>query len=53
MIVMKFGEASMASPASIRQVAGLVRSHQHRHSVVVVSALAGRNSIAPGKHRKT
>jgi aspartate kinase len=39
MIVMKFGGASMASPASIRQVAGLVRSHQHRHPVVVVSAL--------------
>ena len=39
MIVMKFGGASLASPASIQRVAALVRSHQQRRPVVVVSAL--------------
>ena len=39
MIVMKFGGASLASPASIKQVASIVRSQLHRDPVVVVSAL--------------
>jgi hypothetical protein len=39
MIVMNFGGASLSSPASIRQVAALVRSRQHRQPVVFISAL--------------
>lgn len=40
MIVMKFGGASLASPASIRRVAELVRSELPRNPVIVVSAIA-------------
>ena len=39
MIVMKFGGASLASPASIKRVASIVLSQVHRDPVVVVSAL--------------
>ncbi len=39
MIVMKFGGASLASPASIKRVASIVRSQVHRHPIVVVSAI--------------
>lgn len=39
MIVMKFGGASLASPASIGRVASIVSSHLGRHPIVVVSAL--------------
>jgi|SRR5579875_945136 len=39
MIVMKFGGASLASPASIKQVASIVHSQVERNPVVVVSAL--------------
>ena len=39
MIVMKFGGASLSSPASMKRVVSLVRSERHRHPIVVVSAL--------------
>jgi aspartate kinase len=39
MIVMKFGGASLASPASIRRVASVVQTQLERNPVVVVSAL--------------
>lgn len=39
MIVMKFGGASLASPASIKRVASIVLSHVPRNPVLVVSAM--------------
>ena len=39
MIVMKFGGAALASPASIRRVASIVHSQRERSPVVVVSAI--------------
>src|SRR5947207_10073653 len=39
MIVMKFGGSSLASAEAIRRVAGIVRAHQQRKPVVVVSAM--------------
>ena len=36
---MKFGGASLASPASIRRVASIVHAHLHRNPVIVVSAI--------------
>ena len=39
MIVMKFGGTSVESAAAIERVAGIVRSRQERHPVVVVSAM--------------
>ncbi len=39
MIVMKFGGASLASPASVKRVAAIVLSHVQRNPVVVVSAI--------------
>ena len=39
MIVMKFGGTSVESAAAIRRVAGIVQAHQHRHPLVVVSAM--------------
>jgi len=39
MIVMKFGGASLASPASIKRVASIVHSQVQRNPVVVVSAI--------------
>lgn len=39
MIVMKFGGASLASPASIRRVAAIVQSQVARNPIVVVSAI--------------
>src|ERR1700728_5482653 len=39
MIVMKFGVAALASPASIRRVASIVHSQRERSPVVVVSAI--------------
>jgi aspartate kinase len=39
MIVMKFGGVSLASPASIKRIASIVRSQVHRHPIVVVSAI--------------
>lgn len=39
MIVMKFGGTSVESAAAIRRVAGIVQAQQHRHPLVVVSAM--------------
>ena len=39
MIVMKFGGTSVESAAAIERVAGIVRSRQERHPIVVVSAM--------------
>jgi aspartokinase len=39
MIVMKFGGASLALPASIRRVASIVHSQLQRNPIVVVSAI--------------
>ena len=39
MIVMKFGGTSVESAAAIERIAGIVRSRQERHPVVVVSAM--------------
>lgn len=39
MIVMKFGGSSVESAAAIERVAGIVKTYQHRHPVVVVSAM--------------
>jgi len=39
MIVMKFGGTSVESAAAIERVAGIVRAHQQRRPVVVVSAM--------------
>jgi aspartate kinase len=39
MIVMKFGGSSMASAAAMRWVAGIVKSYEEEHPIVVVSAM--------------
>jgi aspartate kinase len=39
MIVMKFGGSSVESAAAIERVAGIVKAHEHRRPVVVVSAM--------------
>lgn len=39
MIVMKFGGTSVESAAAIERVAGIVKAREHRHPVVVVSAM--------------
>jgi aspartate kinase len=39
MIVMKFGGTSVESAAAIRRVAEIVQARQHRHPLVVVSAM--------------
>jgi aspartate kinase len=39
MIVMKFGGSSMASAAAIKWVAGIVKSYEREHPIVVVSAM--------------
>jgi aspartate kinase len=57
MIVMKFGGSSVESKEAISRVAGIVRRQQHRHPVVVVSAmgkttnklLAAANEAAAGR----
>jgi aspartate kinase len=39
MIVMKFGGSSVASAAAIKWVAGIVKSYEQEHPIVVVSAM--------------
>jgi aspartate kinase len=39
MIVMKFGGSSVASAAAIKWVAGIVKSYEREHPIVVVSAM--------------
>ena len=39
MIVMKFGGSSLASAAAIKWVAGIIRSYEGEHPIVVVSAM--------------
>ena len=44
MIVMKFGGSSVESGSAIRRVAAIIKDHQSRNPVVVVSAMANTTS---------
>jgi len=39
MLVMKFGGTSVESQEAVTRVTGIVKNHQHRHPIVVVSAM--------------
>jgi aspartate kinase len=41
MLVMKFGGTSVGSGSAILHVAGIILDHQHRHPLVVTSAMSG------------